>query len=87
MAKHLVRYLLNGNGTVPDFVESGGFFPVGEELVGISVDDEARYLPDSVVKLSREDLIARIESLGIPAEKFGAGGIPAVADVFIGKLA
>ncbi len=64
MAKHIVRYLLEGDGTVPKFIEDGGHFPIGEEYVGISIDDEKRHLPSSVQKLNDQQLIDRIISLG-----------------------
>lgn len=69
--KRVVRYLLEGNGTVPLFVEDGGYFPVGEELVGISVDDTKRHLPNSVHILTKQNLIDRlvaIEYKNIPTD-------------------
>lgn len=61
--KHVIRYLLDGDGTVPKFVDDGGYFIIGYEMVGISVDDEKRYLPLSVHKLTRVDLYARVDSM------------------------
>lgn len=58
--KHVVRYLLEGNGTIPTFIEDGGYYPQGEELVGISIDEEKRHLPGTVKKLTEEELYDRI---------------------------
>lgn len=58
--KSVIRYLLEGDGSVPLFVETGGFFPLGEELVGISVDETKRHLPATVHKLTKQNLIDRI---------------------------
>lgn len=63
--KHVVRYLLEGDGTIPKFIEDGGYFQLGEELVGISVDDTKRHLPSTVFKLTQEDLSARIISMNL----------------------
>lgn len=64
MAKQVVRYLLEGDGSVPLFVENGGYFMVGEERVGLSVDESIRHVPSTVVRMSKADLTARIA--GIP---------------------
>jgi hypothetical protein len=65
MAKKLVRYLLEGNGSVPAFVENGGHWSVGAELVGVSVDEDARHVPATVVRMTRADLIARVVAMDI----------------------
>jgi len=57
MAKHVIRYFLDGDGSVPKFVGNGGYFIKQNQLIGISIDDEQRYLPDSVIKLNKQDLI------------------------------
>lgn len=65
MAKKLIRYLLEGDGSVPTFVEDGGYVPLGQELIGRSVDDSVRHLPVTVGVMSRADLIARMTTVGI----------------------
>lgn len=65
MAKQVVRYLLEGDGTVPTFVENGGYWMVGHELVGLSVDEDARHVPATVIRMGRDDLIARIAGMGL----------------------
>lgn len=62
--KHIVRYLLEGNGSIPSFVEDGGYFPISEEMIGLSVDDSKRHLPSTVYKLTSSDLAARILLIG-----------------------
>jgi hypothetical protein len=58
--KRVIRYLLEGDGSVPKFVESGGYFKKNEELVGISVDDEVRHVPNTVQTVSKEQLVERV---------------------------
>lgn len=60
--KKVVRYLLEGNGVVPSFVESGGHFPVGEEFVGVSVDTSKRHMPSTVQVLTKEQLVLRVKT-------------------------
>ena len=69
MARYVIRYLLEGDGTVPKFVEDGGYFPLGEELVGISVDEDKRHLPSSVVKMTEQGLVDRLVEIkaGLPS--------------------
>lgn len=59
MAKKIVRYLLEGDGSTPLFVENGGQFLIGEELVGLSIDEEKRHLPSTVQVLTKSQLVAR----------------------------
>ena len=49
MAKKVVRYLLEADGTVPISIEDGGYFLVGEELVGVTVDSAKRHVPSTMV--------------------------------------
>lgn len=62
MAKKVVRYLLEGDGSIPLFVENGGYFPVGEELCGLSVDEDARHVPATVVRLTKAELVTRAQN-------------------------
>lgn len=65
MAKQIVRYLLEGDGSVPIFVADGGYWMVGAELVGVSVDEAQRHVPATVVRMTRADLQARIVAMEI----------------------
>ncbi len=65
MAKRVLKYLLEGVGTVPTAIADGGYWPVGAELVGVSVDDSQRYVPASYVSMSKADLIARLAGMGL----------------------
>ena len=58
--KNVIRYLLEGDGSVPKFVDSGGFWPLDEELVGISVDSSKRHLPSTVHTVTKQELIDRV---------------------------
>ena len=60
--KKVVRYLLEGDGTITKFVESGGYFPIGQEMVGVSVDESTRHVPATVVRMTKLELIARVAS-------------------------
>lgn len=69
MAKKIVRYLLEGNGTIPLFIENGGYWPVGMELVGLSVDEDERHVPATVVRMTRADLLARLAVMDLKDEE------------------
>jgi len=74
MAKQLIRYLLEGDGTVPVFVEDGGYYcnTVTDELVGRSVDETVRNLPSTVYRLTRAELKTRIKNQS--QDYFSLGG-------------
>jgi hypothetical protein len=63
MAKYVVKYLLEGAGTIPSAIQDGGYFPVGNELVGVTYDDTERYVSSSFTKLTKADLSARLASM------------------------
>ena len=64
MAKKLIRYLLEGNGTVPAFVENGGhYMNANEEMVGLSVDEDKRHVPATVHRMTKADLTARVTAM------------------------
>lgn len=62
--KKIVRYLLEGNGTIPAFIEDGGYFASGEELVGVSIDTSKRHLPATVHVLTKQNIIDRLVAIG-----------------------
>lgn len=40
MAKKLLKYKLNDNGTIPDYIEDGGYYLTTDKtMVGLSVDN------------------------------------------------
>lgn len=61
MAKKVIRYLLEGNGSVPLFVCDGGYFPLNEEMVGVSHDEDKRHVPASVVRMTRVELLDHVK--------------------------
>lgn len=65
MAKKVVRYLLEADGSVPIFIENGGYFLLGEELVGLTIDSSKRHVPSTLIQLSRAELKTRAFSLGL----------------------
>jgi len=85
--KHVIRYLLDGDGTIPVFVQDGGYFVVNNEMVGVSVDDSQRHVPGSVHKLTRAELAARIEAtqLDIDRNPITAQAASDMADAFLAQ--
>lgn len=61
MAKNVIAYLLEGDGSVPKFVQDGGYYPLNEELIGISVDSLKRHVPNTVNILTLEQLVSRLQ--------------------------
>jgi hypothetical protein len=66
MAKHIVRYLPEGDGTLPKFIEQGGHIldTSTGEAIGLSVDEDKRHLPSTVFKLTRAQIKTRMSTLG-----------------------
>lgn len=60
--KRIIRYMLDGDGTVPKFVLDGGYFPSAGELIGVSVDEDMRHVPSSVARMNKEELSAWISA-------------------------
>lgn len=65
MAKLVVKYLLEGVGTVPTAIQDGGYWPIGHELVGVTFDNTVRYVASSFASLARSDLAARLASMNL----------------------
>jgi hypothetical protein len=65
MARKVVKYLLEGVGTVPTAIADGGYWPVGAELVGVTYDDTQRYVSASFVSLTKADLVSRLAGMGL----------------------
>jgi hypothetical protein len=63
--RYIVSYLPDYDGGVPKFIESGGMLPIGEEMVGVTVDDTKRWVPKTLKRLSKEALLKRGLDLGI----------------------
>lgn len=94
MAKKVISYKLNMNGTIPDYVEDGGYLPKNGDihnmiLLGISKDaadiSEAQAIFDTqaealaYVKTYRSDII-HINPISNQEEKFILAD--AIADLF-----
>ena len=60
MAKKIVRYLLEGNGSTPVFISDGGHFAINEEFIGVSVDESLRHVPSTVYRLTKAQLLTWI---------------------------
>lgn len=61
MAKQIVKYLLEADGTVPKFITDGGFFPVNEEMIGVTIDESKRHLPKELKRITKKELLAHIK--------------------------
>ena len=89
MAKKLVRYLLEGNGSIPVFVENGGYWEINGELVGLSVDEDLRHVPATVVRMARADLYARLELMDLKdaeGNSLDSTAKEALADSFLEQI-
>lgn len=56
MAKQFVKYKLNDDGTIPSFIEHGGFFYHNDDkdMTGLTIDNPV--LPEGVEIISRTEL-------------------------------
>lgn len=63
MAKQLVIYSLDQNGTVPEYIENGGYFPLSGSLVGLTINNAT--LPEGVNTISKAQLLSRLLSMGL----------------------
>lgn len=54
MSKKVIVYSLENNRTIPSFIEDGGYFAIGDDIVGISSSDSFQ----SATQLSRAELLA-----------------------------
>ena len=52
-----------GNMIIPFFIKDGGYFSVGNKLVGHTVNDGS-YIPSTLVVLDKAALITRLTTLG-----------------------
>ena len=63
----IVEYKLHrnerGNMIIPFFIEDGGYYPIGNKLVGHTVNDGS-YIPSTLVVLDKAALITRLTNLG-----------------------
>ena len=90
----IVEYKLHrnerGNMITPYFIKDGGYYVVGNKLVGHTVDNES-YIPSTLVVLDKAALITRLTNLGYKirveeTERLAtAEEIEAAVDAFISK--
>ena len=63
----IVEYKLHrnerGNMITPFFIDDGGYYGVGNKLVGHTVDNES-YIPSTLVVLDKAALITRLTNMG-----------------------
>jgi len=62
----IVEYKLHrnsdGNKCIPSFIEDGGYYPSGNKLVGITVNDDS-YIPSTLVELDKAALVTRYTAM------------------------
>ena len=90
----IVEYKLHrnerGNMIIPYFIKDGGYYVVGNKLVGHTVDTES-YIPSTLVVLDKAALITRLTNLPYKirveeTERLAtAEEIEAAVDAFISK--
>ena len=90
----IVEYKLHrnerGNMIIPYFIDDGGYYGIGNKLVGHTVDNES-YIPSTWVVLDKAALITRLTNLGYKGFDNGtersatAEEIEAAVDAFISK--
>jgi len=92
----IVEYKLHvneqGNKIIPFFIKDGGYFGVGNKLVGHTVDNGS-YIPSTLVVLDKAALITRLTNMGYTAwdhenhveVALNAEEIEAEVDAFISK--
>ena len=78
MAKKVISYKLTSEGTIPDFVEDGGYYPSAptwQEMVLVGVSKDGATLPAEVdVYETEADLLAYLESYLEDGTQAMAGG-------------
>ena len=93
----IVEYKLHrnerGNMIIPFFIADGGYFIVGNKLVGYTVNDGS-YIPLTLVVLDKDALITRLTNSGYTIREIPenpelrlatAEEIEAIVDAFISK--
>ena len=81
-----------GNMIIPYFIKDGGYYVVGNKLVGHTVDTES-YIPSTLVVLDKAALITRLTNSGYTIRNPETGAedlataeqIEATVDAFISK--
>jgi hypothetical protein len=79
-----------GNMITPYFIKDGGYYGIGNKLVGHTVDNES-YIPSTLVVLDKAALITRLTNMGYQirveeTERLAtAEEIEAHVDAFISK--
>ena len=79
-----------GNMIIPYFIKDGGYYVVGNKLVGHTVDTES-YIPSTLVVLDKAALITRLTNMGYKVLDIGterlatAEEIETLVDDFISK--
>lgn len=61
--RKILKYKLV-NGTVPDFIENGGYFPDDAGfMIGVSKEFDERYTPEGTIWLKQAELQAMLDAI------------------------
>jgi hypothetical protein len=60
--RKIVKYQLNEDGTIPPYIFNGGYFPSGNYLIGVSIEDDTQIDEASDI-LIKSQLIAHVDTL------------------------
>ena len=52
MTVYIVKYKLNKDGTIPSYIRSGGYFPDGDELYGLTKNLKTKPTDCTIIDLS-----------------------------------
>ena len=63
MAKIIIEYSLTKDSKIPNYIDDGGYYPLGNTLIGFC--NNRSKLPERVKQISRTELINRIKALPI----------------------
>ena len=69
IVKYLMHKNLEGNLCTPYFIEDGGHFITGNEMIGLTYDDSEVYVPETLTILTSEELVTHVKSLNMSDEK------------------
>ena len=68
--KYIVEYKLH-NGSIPYFIDDGGYYPIDKKMVGVTKDSDDCFIPKFVseggelVQVSNQDFINRVVGMDL----------------------
>ena len=65
MAKKIVKYKMLANGKTPEWIENGGHFKSGHELLGVTCDEDCYWTPSNLDQQTRAQIKTWAKTLDI----------------------